>query len=183
LLWSFACGSAPDTVRSVPTTPTVVFPDPSAKDQEIVWSDAEGVLPATPGLPAPLAAATPGMAGAAARALLGEVHEPGTKIFGEVSDGNLVLTSVLRGAPNVGVVMILADEGAVLTEVDLTLRDDVAVPMITTRWGAPAATTHGDQARATYRWEPADGPWVVVLESNPDDKALVRFVAREAAAR
>lgn len=178
LWWLLACGrSEPAAVQSVPTAPTKEFP----KDEPaVVMTDLGDLFPERPAaLPTSLAALTPGMEGQAARAVMEANHEPGVKIFGERGEKGFANTTMLREHKNVSFTLLFDGEGRVLQEVDLSLPDEVAVPMLTTRWGAPTEQVAGDGAKMTLRWNPADGPWrAELIPSATRDKAILRYLPR-----
>lgn len=186
MIWLFAC--AQDAPRSVPTEPTVSFRSDEPA-QKVVWTDLQDLLPATPAaLPPSLAELAPGLNGGRAREVLDAAHEPGARIFGDTEQGQTVLASILKGRPTVGASIVLSEDATSLVEVDLTLPRDVAIGLVTDRWGKPDAVEHLDGAREAYRWRPAGSAWWAELQPNPfgevapgiprvgPDKALLRFV-------
>ena len=181
-LWmAVACGT--EEPRSVPTSPTVTFAEPVVADQEIVWSDLEELFPARPAsLPTAVAELRPGLDGASARAVLDAARAPGVKLYGQTVGTAEVVGTTLVDTTNVGVSLILEERGARLAAVDVSLPDAVAVPMLTTRWGAPTETGYQDGGAPTYRWVVEGAPWVATLYTaradgrpDPDPKAVVKF--------
>lgn len=177
LTWAAACGSAPEPViRSHPTTPTVAFPEPGAAERAVVWTELEELFPKRPAsLPDALAGLVPGITGAAARDLVERAHEPGAKILGNRTDTAVQWSTLIADAPNAQVIVTLDAEGAALVGVDVALPDDVAVPMLTTRWGDPDSVRHQDGGAGVYAWS-GDGPWTVELVSEPGGTAMVHYL-------
>lgn len=187
-MWLFlACSSAPTTIQSVPAEPTK---DLRPVDQPVVVTDLVDLLPEAPAsLPAPLAGLTPKMAGEAARAILEAAHEPGVRIFGEMGDTQYALTTLIRGYDNVGITLVFSQDGKTLQEVDVSVPDEVAIPMLTTRWGPPTEQVPGDGAKMLMRWTPPSGAWRVELMPYPGqpsqsplgdrrEKAIIRYLPR-----
>lgn len=167
-----ACGSA--DLRSEPTEATVVFHDPLPADQEIVWTDLEALFPPRPAaLPAGLAELVPGMDGARARAVLAAARAPDSKIFTQVIEDTLATGAALADMPNVAATLLLAGKGATLDAIDVSLPDDVAVPMLTARWGPPTRVEPRDGGSPLYVW--TGDPWSAALYSKPGEKAVVKF--------
>jgi hypothetical protein len=171
--WVLGCGE-PGPVRSEPVTPTVTFEE--GKAEEIIWTDLEEVFPKKPAaLPEKLQALVPGMDGSAARDVLMAAHQPGVKVFAQpVGEDSLAVASILVDTTNVGVTLLMDGEGRRLQSVDISLPDDVAIPMLTIRWGDPTETTMQDGGLARYRW---DGePWTAELHPDPErKKAIVKY--------
>jgi hypothetical protein len=170
-------GETDAPIRSRPTEPTVEFGDPHAPDPAIVWTDLEDLFPQRPAaLPELLAALEPELNGARAREILEAAHQPGAKVFGEMTKGDLVLSSILRGMNTVQASVVLADGGKTLREVHVELPDEVAIPMLTTRWGEAAAVEHVDGGSARYTWQAAGGGWQATLYPEiTTGRALVRY--------
>lgn len=176
------CGSS-DPPRSVPIPPTVAFPAENVSgDREIVWTDLEEVFPTRAAtLPPPLAELRPGMDGTRARAVLEAAHAPGARVFTDSADGTVAVGSLLVDTTNVGVTLLLGDGGKTLSAVDVSVPDEVAVPMLTTRWGPPTGTEYQDGGAPRYQWVVAGEPWTAELYSKPGDKAIVKFSPNVAA--
>ncbi|MEZ4235667.1 MAG: hypothetical protein R3F59_05795 [Myxococcota bacterium] len=159
-----ACGGSDAPLRSEPTAPTVQFDEAAADGAAPVWTDLQGLFPErAAALPEGLAALQPGMNGARAREILEAAHQPGAKILGEMAGQDLVLSSILDGMPEALASLVLADQGKVLTEVQIELPDDVAVPMLTTRWGDPTEVQPQDDGKMRYLWRADGAPWVATL--------------------
>lgn len=175
--WLLACGTDPAPIRSVPAPATK---DLRPEEEAVVFTDlAELLPPQMAALPAPFASLTPGMVGEAARAVLEKEHEPGVKLFGEAGETQYALSSLLRGHNNVEVTLIFDLDGQTLREVSLALPDEVAIPMLTSRWGPPTEQVPGDQAKVTMRWIPASGPWKAeLLPRATREKAILRYLPR-----
>jgi hypothetical protein len=173
--WVLGCGE-PGPVRSEPVPPTVTFEE-EGKTEEIIWTDLAEVFPQRPAaLPARLQALAPGMEGSAARDVLMAAHQPGVKVFAQPVGDSLAVASILADTTNVGVTLLMDAEGKQLQAVDISIPDDVAVPMLTTRWGDPTSTTFQDGGLARYRWEPPGEPWTAELYPDPDKKkAIIKF--------
>lgn len=181
LLATLGCGTEPaGPIKSRPTEPTVAFPDPTVEQAGILWTDLETLFPPRPAaLPEALATLVPGTPGARAREVLEAAHEPGIKIFGEMNESDLVLSSILAGMNTVQISVVLAEDATVLTEVHVELPDDVAVPMLDTRWGKASTVAHVDGGQARYTWQSPDSPWEATLyPAIGPDRALVRYVAK-----
>lgn len=173
-----ACSSPPSSIQSVPVEATKDLRPPVPA---VVLTDLVDLLPEAPAtLPPSLAGLTPKMPGEAARAILEAAHEPGVRIFGEMGEAQYALSTMLRGRTNVGVTLIFDNEGRILQEVDLSVPDEVAIPMLTTRWGAPTEQIPGDGAKMTMKWTPtARTPWrVELIPAASRDKAIVRYLPR-----
>lgn len=174
--WLMGCGE-PEPLRSTPASPTVTF-EQSVGPQDILWTDLQELLPQRPAaLPELLSGLRPGMAGAEAREVLMAAHQPGVRVFSQPVGERFAVASMLKGYPSVGVTLILDDEGQQLSAVDLSLPDEVAVPLLINRWGDPAGSTMQDGGKARYRWEVEGEPWSVELwpAEKAGDKAVLKF--------
>ena len=178
-----ACGAPdPESLRSEPTAATVTFDeaDELPADQEIIWTDLEELFPKRPAaLPEAISALRPGMDGTQAYAVLEGAHEPGSRLFSELVGETRVVAATLAGTTQVGVTLLLVSRGATLSAIDFSVPDDVAVPMLTTRWGPPDTVEHQDGGAPLYRWN--GEIWTATLYGKPGEKAIVKFVAAGAA--
>lgn len=150
-------------IRSVPTEPTRQLVDPG-EQEEIVWTDLAEAFPATPAAPpVGLEGLRPGLLGAEVRALVDAAHQPGVPVIGRTVEGRLVLTTLLKGFDNVGLTVILDEEGAALEHLEVSLPDAAALPMLSVRWGEPTSMDMDAAGHPVYRW--AGATWRVELRT------------------
>lgn len=169
-----ACGSGQETMRSTPMETTVDLRPPAEVAAPVVFSGLAELFPPTVGMPRSIATLTPGMQGEAARALLVEVHRPGIRVIAQRRGGFLVALSELAEAEGVGVALILADGGASLHEVDMSLPTAEAEAVLGELWGEPEATTFDDQGSPVYRW--VGQPWTAQLQ-RVEKKSVLKYMA------
>jgi hypothetical protein len=149
----------------VPTEPTRELVEAGAQE-EILWTELTEVFPpraASP--PVGLEGLRPGLSGAEARASLEAAHQPGVPVIGRTAGGHMVLTTLLADFENVGLTVILDDEGAALEHLEVSLPDAAALPMLSVRWGEPTAMQMSADGQPVYLWAPADTAWKVELRT------------------